>query len=264
MNTRKSSLKRRFALILLFAITLTATFAISRLAWAVPPITLGAGVTFTGFSAGSVTTGAVFTLNYVGVVDQYVEFDYLTASLPHLYFSPNLGNTIILISAAGFTVTYTTATPTTLTLYTLDFGAPVVNGAISLYNPMGRYADISSAAGATVIVTYAPMPPPPTWSDPSLVNSTTISGYLAVGDFLGLVLAPYTLLLGDVFGGVVIFAIMMPLYNRTQNLDYCLVVWVMLSAALIVALPANTFRLAYVFLIIGVATLLYKLVIPRG
>ena len=57
---------------------------------------------------------------------------------------------------------------------------------------------------------------------------------------------------------------MMPLYNRTQSLDYCLVVWTLLSGALTVALPLFTFRLAYVFLILGVASLLYRMLIPRG
>ena len=101
-------------------------------------------------------------------------------------------------------------------------------------------------------------------ADPTLVNSTTISGYLAAGDYLGLAFAPFGLLLGDMFGAIIMFAIMMPLYNRTQSIDYCLVVWCMLSATLTVILPLAVFRLSYVFLIFGVAILLYKLMIPRG
>jgi hypothetical protein len=100
--------------------------------------------------------------------------------------------------------------------------------------------------------------------DPSLVNSTVISGYLAAGDYLGLAFAPFGLLLGDMFGAIIMFAIMMPLYNKTQSIDYCLVVWCMLSATLTVILPLAVFRLSYVFLIFGVAILLYKLFIPRG
>jgi hypothetical protein len=241
----------------------SAMLAVSRLAKAAPPITIIPGVTFTGLAAGDVVTGAAFTPSYVGIVSQYVEFDYLTASLPHLYFSPALGDTVILTTALGTTIIYTTPAPAFLTIYTLDFGAPTVTGATSLYDPIGHYVDITSLAGATVTVSYAPAPAPG-YSDPSLVNSTTISGYLAVGDYLGLALAPYSLLLGDMLGGILMFAIMMPLYNRTQSLDYCLVVWCMLSAALTVALPTSTFRLSYIFLILGVAVLLYKLLIPRG
>jgi hypothetical protein len=265
MNTKKPSIHRRFALILLISIITLFTLTVNYLASAIPivdPI-LGPGVTLTGIGAGSIITGGTFAPSYVGIVDQYVELDYLTATLPHLYFSPAFGNIIILTSAAGFTIIYTTAAPTLLTIYTLDFGAPVVSGATSLYNPIGSYVDITSLAGATVTVCYTPIPAPG-YSDPSLVNSTTISGYLAAGDYIGLALSPYSLLLGDMLGGLLMFAIMMPLYNRTQSLDYCLVVWCMLSAALTVALPLSTFRLSYIFLILGVAVLLYKLMIPRG
>ena len=101
-------------------------------------------------------------------------------------------------------------------------------------------------------------------ADPTLVNSTTISGYLAAGDYLGLAFAPFGLLLGDMFGAIIMFAIMMPLYNRTQSIDYCLMVWCMLSATLTVILPLATFRLAYIFLILGVTVMLYKLMIPEG
>lgn len=263
MNTKMLAVKWRFAIILLFSIMFSAMLAANRLAEAIPPITIGPGVTFTGIAAGSVTTGAAFTPTYVAIVSQYVEFDYLTTSLPHLYFSPVVGKTIILTSAMGVTVIYTSLANTLLTIYTLDFGAPTVTGATSLYNPAGHYVDITSLAGATVTVKYLPAPAPG-YSDPSLVNSTTISGYLAAGDYIGLALSPYGLLLGDMFGGILMFAIMMPLYNRTQSLDYCLVVWTMLSAALTVALPLSTFRLSYIFLILGVAVLLYKLMIPRG
>ncbi len=98
----------------------------------------------------------------------------------------------------------------------------------------------------------------------SLMNQTIVDGYISTGNYIGLFVAPYALLLGDMFGGVCIFAIMLPLYMRTQSLNYCLIVWVLLSAALTAALPLSTFRLAYVFLIIGVAGLLYKLLVPRG
>ena len=98
----------------------------------------------------------------------------------------------------------------------------------------------------------------------SLVNGTTITTYLGAGDYIGLALSPYTLLLGDMFGGVLMFAIMMPLYNRTQSLDYCIVVWTMLSAVVTAALPLTTFRLAYIFLIFGSAAMLYRMFMPMG
>jgi hypothetical protein len=103
-----------------------------------------------------------------------------------------------------------------------------------------------------------------TYEDPTLISDTDIGTYLGSGDYIGLVFAPFTILLGDMFGGIIMFAIMMPLYNKTQSLDFCLVVWCLLSSVLTAALPLNSYRLAYVFLILGVASLLYRMLIPRG
>ena len=119
--------------------------------------------------------------------------------------------------------------------------------------------------GTTLLYTGASEPDLSTYKfDPSLVGYDDITTYLGAGDYLGLALSPFIVLLGDIFGGVLMFVVMIPLYNRTQSLDYCLAVWTVLSSILTVGLPLLTFRLAYVFLVIGVAGILWRIFMGRG
>ena len=149
----------------------------------------------------------------------------------------------------------------------LSYNVGFVQGTMNTYHTVAfsdeaqHLVSVTTTGPGPVTIYYGI---PSTGTGPTLVNSTTISGYLAVGNYIGLIFAPYILLLGDMFGGLMMLAIMMPLYNKTQSLDYCLIVWVLLSAALTAALPLMTYRLSYVFLILGVASLLYRMLVPRG
>jgi hypothetical protein len=178
-------------------------------------------------------------------------------------FDPGAGTNMTALTVSNKLVVLTLSHAGTIRVYS-GWGGPtsVTGAALWLFDGVMTTTVTMTAAGSITLNWH----PSGTggYVDPSLVTGPTTTGYLTSGDYIGLIFAPYTLLLGDMFGGIILFAIMMPLYNRTQSLDYCLVVWVLLSATLTVALPLTAFRLAYVMLILGIAALLYRMLIPRG
>jgi hypothetical protein len=187
-------------------------------------------------------------------------FFYFTGLAPvTIGFDPDTGTNMTDLTVGSQQLTVTLSHAGNIRVYSGWGPSILVVGGI--YSYFSYVTTVTTTGPGPVTIYYGI---PSTGHDPTLVNSTTISGYLALGDYIGLIFAPYILLLGDMFGGLMMLAIMMPLYNRTQSLDYCLIVWVLLSAALTAALPLMTYRLAYVFLILGVASLLYRMLVPRG
>ena len=85
--------------------------------------------------------------------------------------------------------------------------------------------------------------------------------YLRVGNLVGFVTAIYVNLIGEAFFGILILIISVPLYLRTQSFAYVSILWILLSGTLVYVLPLGTVKIVWIFLILGIGGLLYKLFI---
>lgn len=83
--------------------------------------------------------------------------------------------------------------------------------------------------------------------------------YLQQGDLVGFATALFTSVLGDLFYALILLALTLPLYIRTQSLSYVAVLWIVLSGALVVLVPAEAQRLLRLLFVLGVAAILLKL-----
>jgi hypothetical protein len=89
-------------------------------------------------------------------------------------------------------------------------------------------------------------------SDVSLLGT-----YLLEGNFFGFIIGVYTTRIGQLFYGLFIFFLSLPLYLRTQSILYCAVLWLLLGGLFIVAVPIIS-PIAVLFVIFGVTALIYR------
>ncbi len=82
---------------------------------------------------------------------------------------------------------------------------------------------------------------------------------LQQGDFIGFLTALYTSLLGDLFYGIVLLALALPLYIRTQSLTYVAIMWIILMGVFTVILPAEAYRIVRILFVLGVASAILSL-----
>jgi hypothetical protein len=90
--------------------------------------------------------------------------------------------------------------------------------------------------------------------------------YLWSGDFMGFIQAVYTQAFGsaDVFYGVAIMLVMVPLYIRTKSLMFMSILWILLGSLFLVAMPLVS-GLAVLLLVLGIGSMLYQLfMMTRG
>jgi len=88
---------------------------------------------------------------------------------------------------------------------------------------------------------------------------TDLDQYLLLKDLLGFIQATYTIRIGEMI--YVLWAMMafVPIYMRTQSLAYASVVFFLFAGIVWVMLPAESLYLAWVFMILGMASILWKL-----
>lgn len=90
---------------------------------------------------------------------------------------------------------------------------------------------------------------------------TGLFQYLQAGDFLGFIMAAWTLLLRQVFWVLPYFIIFVPLYIKTESPEYCTIIFILLSGFFLLFMPAEAGAVAMVFLSLSLGFLLYKLVV---
>lgn len=87
--------------------------------------------------------------------------------------------------------------------------------------------------------------------------------YLLQGDFLGFLTGCFTTRIGQNFYAILALIFSIPLYNRTQNVMYCSLVWIILGGLFIIAMPLVS-PVAVLLVTLGVSVTLLKLFTNRG
>ena len=82
--------------------------------------------------------------------------------------------------------------------------------------------------------------------------------YFLNGDLLGFLTASYTTRIGQNFYAIIALILSVPLYNRTQNVMYCAVVWLLLGGLFIVAMPLVS-PVAVLLIVLAISVILLKL-----
>jgi len=151
---------------------------------------------------------------------------------------------------------------TTTTLSFENYGEPVsVEGATSwAYSASTNtlILTVLHASPADIIITCitpsVPVTPTYTWNPFDLMNT-----YLKNKNFVGFIVAIYSSTLGELFYGMLILIITLPIYLRTQSLIYCAIVWLVLGSFFAAILPVSASHVAYFFIAISLTSILYKL-----
>jgi hypothetical protein len=142
-----------------------------------------------------------------------------------------------------------TATDTNYTLY--------INGAEQLGGT------VAFTSGTTTIISwlYNNIINP---DYPEILNVKPFWQYLFSGNFLGFFGAMFlwSFILQDILVGAICALFLIPIYIRTRSLLLLCILWILLGGFFITAMPAVS-GLAIVFLILGVAGILWRLVRPN-
>lgn len=90
-----------------------------------------------------------------------------------------------------------------------------------------------------------------------------LTQYLFQGDLVGFIIAVWTSSMGQMFYGMLIAILTVPLYMRTQSLTYVSILWLLSWGILQTMLPLAVWNIGHVFLILGTGGLLFKLITSR-
>lgn len=82
--------------------------------------------------------------------------------------------------------------------------------------------------------------------------------YLLAGDLLGFLTGCFVTRIGQNFYAIIALILSVPLYNRTQNVMYCAVVWLLLGGLFIVAMPLVS-PVATLLIVLAISVILLKL-----
>jgi len=153
----------------------------------------------------------------------------------------------------GFLYVTKTETP-----YNMKFA--MVEGLAS--DEYSRTASLTVGLGFGTVGSETEPPPPPPLPAPTEIAN--FMAYLLSGDIFGFFMAVYAQSFGsvDVFFGVVAMLIVVPLYIRTKSLAFLSIAWILLGSLFLVAAPLVS-GVAVLFLVFGVASLLYMLFMRR-
>ena len=113
-------------------------------------------------------------------------------------------------------------------------------------------------SAATIVIEWETLPTPST-----LPIGNLITQYLPLGDISGFVIALYTYSMGDIFFGLVILAILTPIYIRYQSLGAVAVIMFVAGTLLETLVPFAGLDLGKILLVLGVAGILYSLFTAR-
>lgn len=177
----------------------------------------------------------------------------------HFY---NSGTSVALhaVPASGWAFNY----------WLLDNGTQITVPSASLimdtnHTAMAVFQEIPVEGEPTPAPTVAPTPIPTTPPDyPDVINVQPFWNYLVNGNFLGLVNALFLSVfqLQSIVVAVFLLVFFAPLFIKTRNLLLCSILWILIGGSFIALVP-DLAGLAVILLILGVASLLYKLVRPN-
>jgi hypothetical protein len=201
-------------------------------------------------------TDTIYSLTWTDV-----DAPYLTA-LEGNITSLDLSSYVPESKTLAFTVGGIAATTTTAQVYCGALGSPSsVSGGTFSYNAGTQTATISGVHSSSIAFTVywtssVPVGGPGnyTWNPFDLMNT-----YLKNQNFVGFLVAIYTSIMGELFYGMLILIITIPLYLRTQSLIYCAIVWLVLGSFFAAILPVSASHIAYFFIAISLTSILYKL-----
>jgi hypothetical protein len=176
----------------------------------------------------------------------------------HFY---TLGQTIAMYAnpAIGYAFNY----------WLLDNGTQILTPTFPFYmntnhTALAVFQEIPVEGEPTPAPTVAPTPIPTTPPEyPDVINVQPFWVYLTQGNLIGLINALFlsAFKLQSIVVGVLLLVIFGPLYIKSRNLLLCSILWILLGA-IFVSLVPDLAGLAVILLILGVASLLYKLVRP--
>ena len=84
---------------------------------------------------------------------------------------------------------------------------------------------------------------------------------LQTGDFVGFILYPYLNLVGNIFYGLVMLTICVPIYNRYHSFTPILIIFIIFGGAgglFTLLTPVAGLNISWIFLLLGLAGLLYR------
>ncbi|MEM4454454.1 MAG: LamG domain-containing protein [Thermofilaceae archaeon] len=84
--------------------------------------------------------------------------------------------------------------------------------------------------------------------------------YLFAGDVPGFTVAVWTLLMRQVFWVIPYFAVFILVYIKTESLEYCAILFTLLSGFFLLSMPAEVGAVAWIFLAVALGYLLYKMI----
>jgi hypothetical protein len=177
----------------------------------------------------------------------------------YLAFS-NTVTSLVLNSQSMYNLTFTISgsVPTTMTI---DFPQSPTYISKSGVNQTSwaytnGYVTLTTPSLSVWSLIYSPSAPPL----PAPSEVTNFLAFLLAGDFLGFIMAVYTQGFGsaDIFFGVVIMLVMVPLYIRTKSLMFMSILWILLGSLFLVAMPLVS-GLAVLLLVLGIGSMLFEL-----
>jgi hypothetical protein len=86
-----------------------------------------------------------------------------------------------------------------------------------------------------------------------------LSQYLLNGDLGGFINAVYLSILGEAWYVIPYFILFTLIYIKTESLEYCAILWILLSGLLLYTVPAQAATVGALFLVLGIAIILYRL-----
>jgi len=86
-----------------------------------------------------------------------------------------------------------------------------------------------------------------------------LTQYLMQGDFFGFINAVYLSILGELWFAIPLMILFVPLYIKTESLEFCAILWILIGGSLIAILPAMAATTGTLLLVLGLAVLLYRL-----
>jgi len=125
------------------------------------------------------------------------------------------------------------------------------------------YRSYSTMHNSTTGMVYWGNTPYSTTIESIQVTSPTIwqvtnYGYQS-GNLLSAIMTPYTFLLGELAYGLIALIIAVCIYNRTENVAYAIIVFILLNGLFVPLIPSVALQLVYVVIVVGLAALFWKL-----
>jgi hypothetical protein len=177
----------------------------------------------------------------------------------YLAFS-NTVTSLVLNSQSMYNLTFTISgsVPTTMTIGFPQSPTYISKAGVNQtgWTYTSGYVVLTASSLSEWQIIYSPSAPyvPP----PSEIQN--FLAFLLAGDFLGFIMAVYTQGFGnvDIFFGVVIMLVMVPLYIRTKSLMFMSILWILLGSLFLVAMPLVS-GLAVLLLVLGVGSMLFEI-----